>query len=74
VREGFIQDEIAVDLVGAKDEVVTGAEFTEEQEFVATPDAGERVVRVAEEEELGFRGDGELEGVPINVPAGGGCG
>jgi hypothetical protein len=58
-----------MDLVGAEDEVVPGAELGEPREFVAPPDAGKGIVRIAEVKEPRAGRDGPLERVPIDAPA-----
>jgi hypothetical protein len=50
-----VEDEVAVDLVGAEQEIVAHAEFAELHQLVAPPDAGDRVVRVAEVEQFRLR-------------------
>ena len=49
-----------MNLVGAEDEVVALAKVGEPCEVLAAPDAGERVVRIAEVEEFRARCDGAL--------------
>ena len=48
VRERGIEDEVAVDFVGAEHEIVPRAEFPEPHQLLAPPHARERVVWVAE--------------------------
>jgi len=66
--ERGVEDEIAVNFVRAEDEVMAGAKFAEADKFFAAPDAGERVVRVAEVEKFGAGGDGSLERAPVDFP------
>ena len=63
-----VEDEVAVNFIGAEDEVVLGAKFPEADEFFAAPDAGEGVVGVAEIKKFGAGGDGASEGVPVDFP------
>ena len=66
-----IEDEVAVDFVGAEDKIVAHAEIGEAHEFLAAPDAGDRIVGIAEIKEFRAWGDGAFEGVPINGPGSG---
>src|SRR5690606_24640721 len=68
VRQRIVEDEVAMDLVGNEQQVVLATEGAEFFQFVAAPDAGEGVVRVAEVVEFGGRCDGGGEGVPIEFP------
>ena len=67
-----IENEVAVDLVGTEDEVVAHAKVGDAHEFLATPDAGDGVVGIAEVEQLRARRDGALERVPVDRPGAGG--
>ena len=64
-----IKDEVAVDLVGAENEVVAFAKLGEVREFVATPDAGEGIVRIAKVEKFGAWRDGAFKCGPVDFPA-----
>jgi hypothetical protein len=67
---GF-QEKVAVDLVRAEHQVVAGAEGRDAFDLPAAPNAGHRVVRMAEKQELGARRYGPLQRVPVDLPAAG---
>lgn len=65
----FVEDEVAVDLIGKKNEVVLFAEGRELHDFLFGEDAAHRVLGIAEDEELGLRDDFGFERVPVEGPA-----
>ena len=65
------QEKVAVDLVRADHQVVAGAEGRDAFDLPAAPNAGHRVVRMAEKQELGARRYGPLQRVPVDLPAAG---
>ena len=65
---GFVEDEVAVDFIGDEDEVVAFAEGGEFFDFGFRKHAAERVLRIAEEKQLGRGGDGLFHGFPIEGP------
>ena len=70
VLGGRVEDEVAVDLVGADGELMLAHERGEAVELATIEDAGERVVRIAEQEHLGVRlRAGGLELGPVEGPA-----
>jgi hypothetical protein len=69
---GF-EEEVAVDFVRAEEEIVAFAEGGDAFEFRAGPDPADWVVRAAEDEESGARGDGAFHGVEIERVAAGAC-
>ena len=65
-----VEDEVAVDFVRADKEVVLAYQGRQAVEFGAIKDAGERVVRITQQENLGVRlGAGLFELSPIKRPA-----
>jgi hypothetical protein len=64
-----VKNEVAVDFVGAKEEVVPQAEFSEAREFFAAEDLRDGVVRIAEKEKPGPRRDRALHRLPVDLPA-----
>ena len=65
----LVKNEVAVDLVGAEEEVVPQTEFGKARELFAAEDLCYGIVRIAEEEKPGPGRDGALQRVPINLPA-----
>ena len=49
----LVEDEVAVDLVGAQHEVVAAAEVDDRRDLVPAPHPAQRVVRMAEEQHAG---------------------
>ena len=67
---GWVEHEVAVNLVGADGELMLAHERGEAVELPAVEDARERVVRIAEQEHLGVRlRAGGLELGPVKRPA-----
>ena len=59
------KDQIAVDLVGADDDVVTQADFGHAFQLVAAENAAHRVVGTAQKKDAGPIGDGCLKGIKV---------
>ena len=72
-RDGHVavafEDEVAVDLVRADEDVAAEADGREALEIGAAEHAADRVVRVAEDEDARAVGDGGLESVEVDLPA-----
>jgi|GEM_PF-6049484 len=69
MRQCRVEDQIAVDFVGAENEVMPHAEFTQLHEFLAPEDARHGIMRIAEKKELGAGRDGTFQGGPVDFPA-----
>ncbi len=65
VREGGVEGEAFVDLVGDGEGVVLETEGGDEVEFIASEDLAGRVVRGVDEDGTGARGEGAAEVVGI---------
>ncbi len=66
---GFVEDEVAMDFIGDEGEVMALAEIGELLDFRRGKRAAEGVLRIAEEEQAGGRGDGAFHRVPIEAPS-----
>lgn len=64
----FVEDEVAVDLVGQEDEVVRLAKGREVGDFLFGENAAHGVLRIAEDEDLGVGSDGIFEPLPVESP------
>jgi hypothetical protein len=63
-----VENQAAMDFVGADDQVVFFGEAREIEQFIAAPAAANRVVRVAEQEKPGCCGQRRFEGNFVPVP------
>ncbi len=68
VAQAFIEYQIAVNLIRAENEIMAAAELADAQKLLARPAAPERVLRVAEQKELGVGLHGALHRLPVEAP------
>ena len=61
------QQQVAVDLVRADEEIVAQAGVGHARQFIAAEGTPDRVMRIAQDEDTGPVGDGSLEGVEVNA-------
>lgn len=64
----LVEDEVAVDFVGEKNKFVFLAEGGELNDFLFCEDAAHRILGIAEDEDLGLRGDFGFECFPVEGP------